>query len=110
LTAASDALLAESVDGSTSEQTAACFAWETSLRRRLPVMTYRMVASLAQAPIEELGESSLASALVLLRISATEANRRVKEARDLGPRTCKDHSPVLHEAARLHRLRHPRGR
>jgi hypothetical protein len=46
LTAASDALLAESVDGSTSGQTAACCAWETFLRR-LPVMTYRMVASLA---------------------------------------------------------------
>jgi hypothetical protein len=87
LTAEFDALLAESLAGSTSEQTAACFAWETFLRR-LPVMTHRMVTSLAQVPIEELGESSLASALsVLLRISATEANRRVKEARDLGPRT-----------------------
>jgi hypothetical protein len=34
-----------------------------------------------------LGESSLASALsTLLRISASDANRRIKDARDLGPR------------------------
>jgi hypothetical protein len=87
LTAEFEALLAESVDGSTSEQTAACHAWETFMRR-LPTMTHRIVASLAQVPIEELGESSVASALsTLLRISKADAHRRVKEASDLGPRS-----------------------
>jgi hypothetical protein len=87
LTAEFEALLAESVDGSTSEQTAACYAWETFMRR-LPTMTHRTVASLAQIPIAELGESSVASALsTLLRISKADAHRRVEEARELGPRS-----------------------
>jgi hypothetical protein len=87
LTAEFEALLAESVDGSAAEQTAALFAWETFVRR-LPAMTHRMVASLGQVPVDELGESSVASALsTLVRISKAEANRRIKEARDLGPRS-----------------------
>ncbi|MDT5007528.1 MAG: hypothetical protein QOJ24_4704, partial [Mycobacterium sp.] len=87
LTAEFEALLAESVDGSAAEQTAALFAWEAFVRR-LPAMTHRMVASLGQVPVDDLGESSVASALsTLLRISKAEANRRIKEARDLGPRS-----------------------
>ena len=55
--------------------------------RRLPVVTHRLVAGLAQVPTEELGESTLAAALArLLRISKAEAHRRIHEARDLGPR------------------------
>src|SRR4051812_50196225 len=80
LTAEFEALLAESVDGSISEQTAACHAWETFMRR-LPPMTHRIVASLAQVPIDELGESSGSSALsTLLRISKADAHRRGKDA------------------------------
>jgi hypothetical protein len=94
LTAEFEALLAESVDGSAAEQTAALFAWETFVRR-LPAMTHRMVASLGQVPVDELGESSVASALsTLVRISKAEANRRIKEARDLGPRSSITGAPL----------------
>jgi hypothetical protein len=87
MTAEFDALLAESVDGSAAERTAVAHEWETFVRR-LPAMTHRMVASLGQVPVDELGESSVASALsTLVRISKAEANRRIKEAQDLGPRS-----------------------
>jgi hypothetical protein len=87
LTAEFEALLAESVDGSAAERAEAAFDWET-FKRRCAAMDHRVVGSLAEVPIEELGESSLASALsTLLRISASDANRRIKDARDLGPRS-----------------------
>ena len=77
-----EALLAESVDGSAAERTAAFFEWETFLRR-LPAMTHRMVAALAEVPTDELGEPSLASAMsTLLRISKSEAHQRIREAED----------------------------
>ena len=37
-------------------------AWE-ALLRRLPAVTHRLVAELAQVPVEELGEPTLAAAL-----------------------------------------------
>jgi Domain of unknown function (DUF222) len=82
-----DALLAEPLDGlSTAERLAVTHGWET-LMRRLPVVTHRLVAGLAQVPTEELGEPTLAAALAtLLRISRAEAHRRIHEARELGPR------------------------
>jgi hypothetical protein len=59
---------------------------ETLIRGRA-VVGHRLVAGMAEAPVAELGESSLAGALsTLLRISKNEAGRRVHEARDLGPR------------------------
>jgi hypothetical protein len=82
-----DALLAEPVDGSTAELTAAAHEFEV-FERRLAVMRHRLVAAFKEVPAEELGEPSLASALsTLLRISAKEANRRIREAEDLAPRT-----------------------
>jgi hypothetical protein len=61
----------------TAERTAATFQWET-LVRQLPTMTHRLVSSLAQVPVDELGEPSLAAALsTLLRISKDEAHRRI---------------------------------
>src|SRR4051812_22779405 len=107
LTAELDALLTESVDGSVAERTEAAFDWET-FKRRCAAMDHRMVGSLADVPIEELGEPSLASALsTLLRISRAEANRRIHEAEDLGPRTAmtgEPLAPVLSNtaAAQLH--------
>jgi hypothetical protein len=81
-----EAALAEPVDGTTSERTAVAFEWER-FKRRCAAMDHRVVGSLAEVPLEELGESSLGSALsTLLRISTEEANRRIKEAKDLGPR------------------------
>ena len=72
--------------------------------RRLPAMTHRLVAALAEVPTEELGEPTLAAALsTLLRISKAEAHRRIHEAEDLGPRaavTGEALEPVLaHTAA-----------
>jgi hypothetical protein len=87
LTAELAALLAEPVDGSVAERAAVAYEWETFVRR-CAVMDHRVVASLAEVAAEELGESSTAAALsTLLRISSAEAYRRVKQARDLGPRT-----------------------
>ncbi|MGH3678167.1 MAG: HNH endonuclease signature motif containing protein [Mycobacterium sp.] len=71
---------------STAERTAVAAEWER-LMRRLPAMTHRLVAGLAEVPTEELGEPTLAAALAtLLRISKAEAHRRIHEAADLGPR------------------------
>jgi hypothetical protein len=87
-------LLAEPMDGSASERAAAAFEWET-FTRRCAAMDHRVVASLAEVPAEELGASSVADALsTLLRISSTEANRRVKDAKDLGPRTAMTGEPL----------------
>ena len=48
---------------------------------------HRLVAGLADAPVAELGETSVAAALsTLLRISKSEAHRRIREAADLAPR------------------------
>ena len=81
-----DALLAEPGGGSAAERLAVTAAWE-ALLRRLPAVTHRLVAELAQVPVEELGEPTLAAALAtLLRISKDEAHRRIHEAEDLGPR------------------------
>ncbi|KUI04884.1 hypothetical protein AU188_09685 [Mycobacterium sp. IS-3022] len=81
------ALLAESFESlSTSEQFAVAAQWETFTRAQAAV-GHRLVAELERAPIAELGEPSVASALVvLLRISKTDAHRRVREARELAPR------------------------
>ncbi len=107
LTAELEGLLAESLDGSAAERTETAFEWE-KFKRRCAAMDHRVVGSLAEVPIEELGESSLASALsTLVRISAAEANRRVKEAKDLGPRTTMTGEPLepmlTHTAAAQHR-------
>ena len=58
-------------------------------------MDHRVVGSLAEVPVEQLGESSLGSALAtVLRISTEEANRRIKEAKDLGPRSAMTGEPL----------------
>lgn len=74
-----EALLAESVDGSAAERTAAAHEWET-FERRLPAMRHRLVGALAQVPADELGEPSLAAALGL----ASTGQRIVLYARDRG--------------------------
>jgi Domain of unknown function (DUF222) len=90
-----DVLLAEPLDAlSTAERLAVTRAWET-LVRRLPVVGHRLVAGLAAAPTEELGEPTLAAALAtLLRISKDEAYRRIHEAEDLGPRAALTGEPL----------------
>ncbi|MGV0789009.1 HNH endonuclease signature motif containing protein [Mycolicibacterium sp. XJ2] len=97
-------LVAESFDAlTTSEQLALTAQWE-SFTRGSATVGHRLVAGLQQAPIEELGERSVAGALaVLLRLSKAEAHRRVAEAQALAPRramTGEELEPVLaHTAA-----------
>ncbi|WP_156744132.1 DUF222 domain-containing protein, partial [Mycobacterium sp. 1164985.4] len=81
------AMVAESFDTlSTAEQLAVVAEWERFTRRQA-VVGHRLVAGLQAAPLAEVGEHSVASALtVLLRISKAEATRRVAEARELAPR------------------------
>jgi len=94
MSAAFEAALAEPVDGTAAERAAAAHKWEV-FKRRCAVMDHRIVASLGELPVEELGESSVAAALAtLLRISREEASRRIKEAKDLGPRTSMTGEPL----------------
>ncbi|WNG90948.1 HNH endonuclease signature motif containing protein [Mycobacterium sp. ITM-2016-00318] len=89
-----DAAMAESVDGSAAERTAATAEFE-ALVRQLPALQHRLVNGLGELPVEELGEPSLAAALsTLLRISREEASRRIKEAKDLGPRVALTGEPL----------------
>ncbi|OBI76204.1 HNH endonuclease signature motif containing protein [Mycobacterium sp. E740] len=97
------ALLSESFDAlSTAEQFAVTAQWE-SFTRAQAALGHRMVAALERAPVAELGEPSTAAALtVLLRISKTDAAKRVKEAHELAPRramTGEVLEPVLAQTA-----------
>jgi hypothetical protein len=75
MSAAFEAALAEPVDGTAAERAAAAHKWEV-FKRRCAVMDHRIVASLGELPVEELGEPSVAAALsTLLRISREESNR-----------------------------------
>ena len=80
-------LMAEPYDAlTTAEQLALAAQWETVTRSQA-VIGHRLVAELATAPVAELGETNAATALAtLLRISKSEAGRRIHEARDLAPR------------------------
>src|ERR1700742_1331278 len=82
-----DELLAEPLEMlSTAEQLALAGRWER-LTRRQAAMGHRLVATLADTPVAELGETNAATALAtVLRISKDEAGRRIREARDLAPR------------------------
>ena len=86
--------MAERGCGSTAERLAVALRGR-ALLRRLPAMTHRLVAELAQVPVEELGEPTMAAALAtLLRISKDEAHRRIHEAEDLGPRAAVSGEPL----------------
>jgi hypothetical protein len=58
-------------------------------RRRLPIAEHPLINKLAtESAPETLGAKTLTEALTIgLRISETEARRRIREAEDLGPRT-----------------------
>nr|WP_245843304.1 HNH endonuclease signature motif containing protein [Mycolicibacterium vulneris] len=70
----------------TREQLAALERGEM-VRRRLPAIEHPLINSLArQAPSEELGGTLSHAIAETTLISRAEASRRIKEARDLGPR------------------------
>ena len=78
----------------TAERTAVTYQLDTFTRRLGAVMNH-FVAALAQVPIDELGEPSLAAALsTLLRISKADATRRINEAADLAPRSALTGEPL----------------
>jgi hypothetical protein len=94
LRAVYESLLVEPLDGTAKERAATAYEWET-FKRQCAAMDHRIVGSLAEVPAAEVGESSVAAALsTLLRISTKEANRRVKEAKDLGARTSLTGEPL----------------
>ena len=101
-----DALLAEPIDGTVAERTAAAYKLEC-LERRLPAVRHRVMSALAEVPLEALGEPSLAAALsTLLRISRDEAKRRIGDVEDLAPRaamTGEALDPVLSHTAAAQR-------
>ncbi len=90
-----DAVLCEPFDSlTTAEKTSFLYRLET-FTRRLDAARNHFLAAMAQVPAEELGEPSVAAALsTLLRISTEEANRRIKEAKDLGPRVAMTGEPL----------------
>ncbi|ORA86074.1 hypothetical protein BST31_23665 [Mycobacterium marseillense] len=75
------------LDALTIQQQLAVLERCEKLRRRLPVIEHPLLNSLArQVPSQELG-AGLSHALTdRILISRNEASRRIKEARDLGPR------------------------
>jgi Domain of unknown function (DUF222) len=66
------------------------------LRRRLPATEHQLLAHAQTLTTpKEIGAKSWADVLAIrLRISGTEATRRVKEAEDLGPRTALTGAPL----------------
>ena len=93
--AAYDQLHGCSFDGFSSEELVSVLTRRERLSWRAPVVDHRMLARLAGGGPGELGASSLSTALAeRLRISTTEARRRVKEAAQLGPRTTVTGQPL----------------
>ena len=95
LDAAFDELAALPLDALTdSERLAVQDRLETH-RRRQPAVEHRLITGLAQCPPAELGAKNLADVLsTRLRISTTEARRRIAEAEDLGARTALSGQPL----------------
>ncbi|MGV0849843.1 DUF222 domain-containing protein [Mycolicibacterium phlei] len=99
------ALVAEPLDGlSTEELLAFTAGWERHVRASAMV-GHRCVAQLGRVPVAELGEPTVAKTLVtLLRISSGEARRRVKDAAVLVERTTisgESLAPVWQRAAAM---------
>ena len=93
--AAHDQLHGCSFDGFSSEELVSVLTRRERLSWRAPVVDHRILARLAGGGPGELGASSLSTALAeRLRISTTEARRRVKEAAQLGPRTTVTGQPL----------------
>jgi Domain of unknown function (DUF222) len=80
------------------------------LRRRLPATEHQLLAhAQTRTTPKEIGAKSWADVLATrLRISTTEATRRVKEAEDLGPRTALTGQPLPPRLPRHRRRASPR--
>ncbi|MDM4140745.1 HNH endonuclease signature motif containing protein [Mycobacterium sp. FLAC0960] len=87
LDAAWDRVCALNVDALNPRQQLAVLERCEKQRRRIPAVEHPVINSLArQAPSVELGGTVVHAIAEATLISRTEASRRLKEARDLGPR------------------------
>ncbi|MEE2854613.1 MAG: HNH endonuclease signature motif containing protein [Actinomycetota bacterium] len=87
LDAAWDRACALNLDALNSRQLLAVLQRCEQQRRRIPAVEHPLINSLArQAPSLELGGTVAHAIAEATLISRTEANRRISEARDLGPR------------------------
>jgi hypothetical protein len=87
LDAAWDRACALNLDALNSRQQLAVLQRCEQQRRRIPAVEHPLINSLArQAPSLELGGTVAHAIAEATLISRTEANRRISEARDLGPR------------------------
>ncbi|MGV0066088.1 DUF222 domain-containing protein, partial [Mycobacterium colombiense] len=87
LDAAWDRLCALKLDALNPRQQLAVLQRCEQQRRRLPAVEHPLINSLArQSPSEELGGTVVHAITEATLISRAEASRRIKEARDLGPR------------------------
>lgn len=96
-----------SFDALTTREQLAMLERCKKVRRRLPAIEHPLINSLArQAPSEELGGTLPHAIAEATLISRGEASRRIKEARDLGPRhglTGEPVAPVMAAAAAAQR-------
>ncbi|OSC18223.1 hypothetical protein B8W69_29470, partial [Mycobacterium vulneris] len=87
LDAAWDRACALNFDALSAQQQLAVLVRCEKQRRRIPAVEHPLINSLArQAPCLELGGTLVHALAEATLISRTEASRRIKEARDLGPR------------------------
>ncbi len=96
LEAAFDKLASLSFDALTPRELLAVVARREELARRTPAVDYRLLQRLCtQASPAELGGTTMAGVLASrLRISRSEAHRRLDQAADLGPRTTLTGQPL----------------
>jgi hypothetical protein len=87
--AAVDALTGVSFDGLTAPDVVAVLARLETVTRRQPVAAHRLIGKLVRdGSARDLGAKSVTEVLTTaLRISPTDANRRIKDAAELGERT-----------------------
>jgi hypothetical protein len=96
LEAAHDVMASLAFDALTNPEVLAVLSRLEAVYRRQPVVEHRLIGRLAReaSPIE-LGGTSLANVLATrLRISGTDARRRIAVAEDLGPRTAITGEPL----------------
>ncbi len=102
-----DRACALSLDALNPRQQLAVLERCETLRRRIPAVEHPLINSLArQAPSSELGGTLSYALTEATLISGAEASRRIKEARDLGPRhglTGEPLSPMLAATAAAQR-------
>jgi hypothetical protein len=96
LEAAVDALTGVSFDGLTAPEVVQVLARLEAVSRRQPVVAHRLIGKLVRdGSARDLGAKSVTEVLTTaLRISPTDANRRLKDSAELGERTALTGEPL----------------